>query len=203
MLPEIKILASEVEKSHWLQALAREIGVGEEALWRELKKAKPAAADVFLPKEEEAEVQKNRRMQLESLLLGTLILHPEEAHAHLAEVPRHAIRDEQHLRILAAIEGMIAENVREHEALMAALPEEFREVSAHLAFQAEVLLERIENVQERTREFLVCTQELEREWARDRLRALAADISRAEASGEREQLATLLAEFRTVSEKAQ
>ena len=203
VLPEVKLLASEVEKSHWIQTLARELGVGEEALWRELKKSKPAASDVFLPREDKpAAAEPSRRMQLEALLLGTLIRYPERG-SMLTEVPRHVFLDERHLEILRIIESALQENVREHEALMAAIPAEHHEVCNHLAFQAEVILERIENASERAREIMVFMRELEREWARERLRALSADIAAAERSGNQAGLASLLEEFKSTSAQAQ
>lgn len=202
VLPEIKILESEVEKSHWIQTLVREIGVAEEALWRELRKAKPAGAEVFLPPEPEAEVKKNRRAELESLFLGTLLLYPGE-HSKLPVVPRHVFLNEKHLQIFEIIEKAIGENAREHEALLAAIPEEFHEACNALAFQAEVILERIENATERAREIVICMKELEREWAREKLRVLVQEISQAEQRGDEETLQRLLTEFRTVSERVQ
>ncbi|MBI4132669.1 MAG: toprim domain-containing protein [Candidatus Sungbacteria bacterium] len=200
VLPEIKILLSEVEKAHWIQTLSREIDIEEEALWRELKKSRPASAEEFLPHEAEREAIKTRRMQLESLLLGTLILYPGEG-AKLPDVPRHAILDERHLKIFDMIEHAIRENIREHDALVASVPAELQELCQYLAFQAEVLLERIESAKERSRELLVCMRELEREWAKEKLIALGQDISQAEAKGEGERLAVLLQEFRAISEK--
>lgn len=201
VLPEVKILASEVEKSHWIQELSRAISVEEEALWRELAKSKPAAASGVLPAEMKKEREPaSRRSQLESLLVGTLLLHPEAA-SNLPEVPRYAFLDEKRLQIFVIIESALRENVREHEALIAAVPAELQELANYLAFQAEVLLERIESAAERSREILVCIRELEREWARERLRVLSADIGTAERAGDETRLQTLLAEFNAVSPK--
>ena len=217
VLPEIKLLPSEVEKAHWIGALSREIGVEEEALWRELKKVKPArlpggqapsgpAFSGILPKEDQARAEPSRRAQLESLLLGTLIRYPERS-AILPEVPRHVFLNQRYAEMFGIIDSAIRANPpaggREHEALMAAIPEEFRDAANYLAFQAEVVLERIENATERAREILVCLRELEREWAKDKLRALATQISAAEAEGNQEHVATLLREFQTVSAKVQ
>ncbi len=206
VLPEIRILTSEVEKSHWLQELSREIAIPEEALWRELKKAKPAAAGVSVLREAQPEVTPGRRAQLESLLLGTLIRYPERSDI-LPEVPRHVFLNPRYVEMFGIIESAIRANPpaggREHEALIAAIPEEFRDAANYLAFQAEVVLERIENATERAREIIVCLRELEREWAKDKLRALATDISAAEAAGNQEHLATLIREFHTVSAKVQ
>lgn len=204
VLPEVKLLASEVEKAHWIQELSRNIGIAEEALWRELANAKPARAGVSLPAESQPSVagEPTRRQQLESLLLGTMIRYPA-AEGTLSEMPRYAFLDERHLEILTIIESALRENVREHEALMAAIPVELRDVCNELAFQAETILERIENAAERAREITLCMRELEREWARDRLRALGEDIRRAEAAKEQEKLERLLGEFREISIKLQ
>jgi hypothetical protein len=141
-------------------------------------------------------------MQLESLLLGTLIRYPERKDT-IPAMPRHAFLDERHLEILRIIESALQENIREHEALMAAIPAEFREAASYLAFQAEVILERIENAAERAREILVFMAELEREWARERLRSLAEEIRAAEAKRDERRLGALLSEFRAVAEKVQ
>lgn len=203
VLPEMKILSSEVEKAHWIQELSKAIGIDEPALWHEMAKTKPAAADVFGPTPEPAgaEPMRDRRTQLESLLLGTLILHPEER-AKLEAMPRYVFRNDEHLKILALIESALTENVREHEALLAAIPEEFRETCNALAFQAEVLLERIESATERAREIVVFVRELEREWAREKLRALAGEIAAAEAGGDQGALQNLLQQFHEISAKA-
>ena len=200
VLPEIKILLSEVEKDHWIEELSKAIGVNAEALWREIKKTKPAAADVFLPEETAAETRRDRRAQLESLLLGSLILHPEEG-AKLPTMPHHVFRNDEHIKILEVIESALRENVREHEALLATVPSEYRELCNYLAFQAEVILERIESATERAKEIVICLEELEREWAREKLRALAAEIASAEKTGETAKLGLLLKEFQTISEK--
>ncbi len=200
VLPEVKLLTSEVEKSHWLQVMTRSLGTDEAALWRELGKTKPTPGTTYLPKDDTAPVVNTRRAQLESLLLGSIILYPGDA--HLNELPRHAILDEKHLAILGILETAIRANVQEHQELIRAIPEEFQEAAKYLAFQAEIMLERIENVNERAREILVCMRELEREWAKDKLRSLSAQISRAEADGKKDHLATLLTEFRLIAEKA-
>lgn len=202
VLPEVKILPSEVEKAHWIQELSREIGIDEAALWRELKNAKPAASGVFMPRE--AEVQraagKNRRAELESLLLGTILRYPEHA-AFLPAMPRHAFLVEEHVKILEAVERLLGESVTAPEALLSALPENMRESCNHLAFQAEVALERMENQKDRLGELAVIVRELEREWAREKLKSLSEDITQAEKSRDQTKLATLLGEFRAVSEK--
>lgn len=201
VLPEIKILSSEVEKSHWIQALSREIGVSEEALWREMKKTKTASVEAALPETREKTRGKDRRMQLESLLLGAMILYPEEGRTHLASIPREAITDSGHRDILAAVETLLARNISEHKELIAAMAEDLRDPSKYLAFQAEILLERIENIKERTKEILVCMKELEREWARDRLRDLSEGISKAEQAGDHAQMEALLKEFKNITER--
>lgn len=200
VLPEIKILASEVEKSHWIQKLGQAIGIEEEALWRELKKSKLAAADIFAEREAEVTAPKNRKTELESLILGTLIRYPEQART-LPELPRHAFSSDRHLRILSIIEGLLRESNPDQHAITTAMPEEFGDICNHLAFQAEVVLERIENVKERSNEVAVLARELEREWAREKLRALAADIAQAEKSRDQSRLEALLNEFQLISEK--
>ncbi len=202
VLPEIKILSSEVEKAHWIQTLGRAIGVEEEALWRELKKSKPASVDAFYPQKSESKAAPDRRSQLESLLLGTLILHPEER-SRLPEVMPHLFLSDKHLKILEIIERALTENVREHNALLSAIPAEFQETCNYLAFQAEVVLERIESASERAREILVLMHELELAWAREKLRGLSVEIAEAETHGDKRKLAMLLDEFRIISAKVQ
>ncbi|MEK7464818.1 MAG: CHC2 zinc finger domain-containing protein [Patescibacteria group bacterium] len=208
VLPEINILSSEVEKSHWIQALAKEIAVAEEALWREMSKTGSApSAPLSYKAAAPIETQPaGRRAQLESLLVGALLLHPE-AYETIATLPRETFLNETHLQILEIVGRALTENPpaggREHTALLAVIPEEFREICNRLAFQAEVVLERIENKTERAREILVCVRELEREWAREKLRELTTEISRAESGGNRAEVEKFLVEFRTLSQKVQ
>lgn len=204
VLPEIKVLTSEVERAHWVQTLSRAIGIEEDALWRELKKAKAGEWEATrgkTPEEVKAHVESGRHLQLESLLLGTIILHPAVAHEHLAAIPRHAITFAAHRSLLEVLTQALVGDVLEPAAFLAALPDESRETAQRLAFQAEVMLERIENTKDRERELVVCMAELEREWARERMRHLATDIHQAEQQGEVARLTSLLAEFRTVSQK--
>lgn len=203
VLPEIKILGSEVEKSHWMQTLSREIEIPEEALWRELERARPAAADVYLaPDPERPAAAPSRRSQLESLLVGTFLLNPADAASILLSFPKGAILDETHLRILEILERTLVGNAPEPMAVLAAaIPEDLRDRTQYLAFQAEILLERIENPRDRMQEMATLARELELEWARGRLRTLSADISNAERSGEKERLESLLGEFRTLAER--
>ncbi|MBI2055385.1 MAG: DNA primase [Candidatus Sungbacteria bacterium] len=199
VLPEIKIISSEVEKAHWLQTLAREIDIPEEALWRELKKTKLASSQAFIPDAAEPEVQKNRRFRLEALILGTIIRYPEQA-LIIEEIPRHAFSRDEHIRILDLVSKAIAEQ-KDHESLMSALPYELREPCGHLAFQAEIMLERIDNAKERLAEVSLLSRELEQEWAREKLRTLTEDISRAERERDKGRLESLLQEFQTISQK--
>lgn len=200
VLPEIKLIQNDIEKDDWIKKLVEILGINRDVLWGELKKAKTAP---FLKEEIKEQINgTSRRAQLESLIVGTLIRYPERS-SILPEVPRHVFLNERYAQMLGIIETALRENICEHEALMAAIPEEFRDAANYLAFQAEVVLERIENTTERAREILVCLRELEREWAKDKLRALAAEISLAEAEGNQERLGTLLREFQTVSAKAQ
>ncbi|OGZ07988.1 MAG: DNA primase [Candidatus Sungbacteria bacterium RIFCSPLOWO2_01_FULL_60_25] len=204
VLPEIKVLASEVERAHWVQTLSRAIGIDEDALWRELKKVKAGEWEATrgqTPDEITAKQETDRRTELESLLLGTIMLHPKAAREHLPAMPGHAITTDAHLRMLEAITAALAKGVEEQSLLLDALPEESREAAKRLAFQAEVVLERMESAKDREREIRICMDELEREWARGRMRVLAGDIHAAEANGEAERLHALLAEFRSVSQK--
>ena len=139
-------------------------------------------------------------MQLESLLLGALILHPEEG-SRLPKMPRHAILDENNLKIFDTIASALSANIIEHNALLETIPAEFQEACNYLAFQAEIILERIESIQDRAREIHICIQELEREWARGRLRELSQNISKAEQKGDTDELGNLLQEFHMVAAK--
>ena len=103
--------------------------------------------------------------------------------------------------MLETIARVLTDDIRETSLLLEAIPEDSREAAKHLAFQAEIVLERIESTKDREHELLVCMAELEREWARERMRVLASDINQAEQKGEAERLTTLLAEFSVVSQK--
>ena len=203
VLAEVKRLSSEVEKAHWMQELSRAVGVSEEVLFKELARLKidqePAVATETETGESRSE--KTRREQLEALLLGTLILYPE----HLTKVrplPRHFFSQDGHLKLLEFIEAGISDPVRPHEEFLASLPADFKEQASYLAFQAEVVLERIESFRDRAEELHVCLKELEREWARERLKALSEEVRQAEAAQDQVRLMGLLEEFKKVSELA-
>lgn len=198
VLPEIRTLTSEVERAHWIQKLSSAINIDEAVLWRELKRAKISHAEPLSNSAAIPIAIKSRRTLLEELLLGTLVLYPEEA-AGFPNLPRHAMVTEPYRELLAAVEALMPAGT--HDALLAKLPEEYRQRADHLAFQAEVLLDRIENPLERKKELALVIAALEQEWARERMRDLTRDISTAEARGDQAGLTALLQEFGSVSSK--
>ncbi len=201
VLPEIKVIQSEVEKTHWLQALAKEINIPEEVLWQELKKVRPAANDIILPEASRSASPKTRRQQLEALLIGTLIRYPAHTPA-LTGFSSYVFIEDSNRKIFETL-AKLADPNPSYEAFLAILPDELREPCNHLAFQAEVILERIDNAKERANEVTVFARELEREWTRERLRVISTDIAEAEKRHDEERLARLLSEFQSVSAKTQ
>lgn len=201
VLAEVKLLSSEVEKAHWIEKLSQAIGVSEEVLWRELGTVKTEGAPLVETEAGESGIQKTRREQLEALLLGTLILYPEHF-SKLRPLPRHFFSQDGHLKLLEFMETSLGESSKPHEELLSSLPVAIKDQASYLAFQAEVILERIESFRERTREIHVCLKELERAWARERLQALADEVRQAESAQDEVKLGALLEEFKKVSELA-
>ncbi|MBI2639592.1 MAG: DNA primase [Candidatus Sungbacteria bacterium] len=73
VLPEIKRLANEVEKAHWIKKLAGAIRISEESVWNEFTRPTPETRVATTAEAVEKRTpQKSRHEQLEELVLGLM-----------------------------------------------------------------------------------------------------------------------------------
>lgn len=79
LLPVIKRIPNEIEKSFWIQQLAKNLDIKEEAINEELKKVK-SEEDIYglEPEELFEKPLKNRRQLLEERLAGLILKNPEK-----------------------------------------------------------------------------------------------------------------------------
>lgn len=78
LLPVIKRIPNNIERSFWVQELSRKLGIKEEAVTEELKKTK-LSQEFFMPESEElpSPPQKSRRELLEERLAALILRSPE------------------------------------------------------------------------------------------------------------------------------
>lgn len=78
LLPPIKKIPNQIEKSYWVQRLARELGVKEESVEEELKKVKLEKEFFNLePEKNSPKVSKTRKEILEEKLLSLILKFPQ------------------------------------------------------------------------------------------------------------------------------
>ena len=199
VLPYVAAIENEMEKAHWVQEVSKTLGLKEEPVWEEVKKArarlrKPAPA-------EEASVApavvKTRRDLLEERILGMLAWKRNEFLEKLNERGREFF-SERHQPLLECV-------------FKEKLPKEMRPLKASLeklALESELLYGEMpaspDESQDRERiyeEFHNLVSELEREHAKAGLETLASEIRRLEGLGEEEKLMAVLVQFRELSKK--
>lgn len=189
LLPLLAELTNEIEKAHWVGKLARLLNVREETVWKEFeKKTEPRATQ----KEKTEERSKNipsRRELLEERLLILLTI----------------VKDEIKMRELASHSLTFTSALRQELFTILGNNSQTKIVSADIQenlnlfkFKGEALTEITANLEE---EFMVCKRELEREGIKEQLLKIGMDIERLEREDKRIEVASLLQNFRSLSEK--
>lgn len=186
VLPKIAILSSELERAHWVAEASAVLHIPEQSIWGALSHRRGYAEgrpSVLVPQGKA--VAKSRKELLEERILGMLATSPEllEKQGIVLEEP-----------FFSKERGALFSAIRSKNSLAA-----FQDVIARLALGAELFLEGVPDVEA---EFLHCCEELEKEYVRERMKALTFEIRRAEASSSQD-LPKLLEEFQRLSLRLQ
>ena len=194
---EVRHLTNDIERAHWVQALARELEVDEDAIRGELAKI---ADGRDVPDENTVvPATRSRRLLLEERILGLLLLHPEKrdyAKDFFAGFDGTFFSDVTHQAIFTMMMNSADAKAEERS------PEAFAKKDAFikdLIFQTEVMLANLEE-KERPRELEASLRFLAQEVLGEECGRLARDIAAAERAGD-PGLQQLMERHRAVSQK--
>lgn len=187
LLPWIAETGNQIEKSHWIRALAEKMAVSEDSIWKELGKEKREFREDVGGFSDPVSALPGRRDLLEERLLALLPFAGPEAReqglsGHLAFV------SDTRTRIFTLLTA---------NPVQATSSELAKEIEM-LRFKGEVLCQTLPDA---AHEFLLCRQELEKECIREELVRLGNEIGQIEKKGERDAVIPLLQNFRALSEK--
>ncbi|MDD5145972.1 MAG: DNA primase [Candidatus Pacebacteria bacterium] len=128
LLPIIKIIPNQIEKSFWIQELSKKLAVREEDIREEMKKVKLSEDFFELEKEEKIELpQKSRKELLEERLVALLLKSPETCPEFVCE---------EDLEYFSPKFSEIVSRLRKKEKLEGA--SEFCDLVNYLSLKAEV-----------------------------------------------------------------
>ncbi|MFH1036517.1 MAG: DNA primase [Patescibacteria group bacterium] len=131
LLPVIKRIPNQIEKSHWIQELARKLSVRDDDIIEELKKVKLEEETYGLEKEEVPNLpQKSRRELLEERLVTMSLISPEDCSAGICEEDLEFFSP-QISKLFSCLKNK--KNSDEDE-----LPEDVRDLFNYLSLKAEV-----------------------------------------------------------------
>lgn len=187
VLPEIKRIKNEIEMSHWVLYMARELETREEAIWKELQKI--ANPDEFsLPEESEnAGSESSRRKLLEERLLALV--------AHFPQLGQDLPQKNEYYAVFsnASYESLFWHLRGQEDKALVAIPADLKE---DFRFRGEILAGRLANPKE---EFIKVASEFERECIKEKLNQISTEIAFVEERNDPEKLLSLLGEFKSLS----
>ncbi len=190
LLPYIAELASEIEKAHWVGRLGTDLGISEEAIWREIRRTKKNTDGGQSRNTEEGTMSlRTRRDLIEERLLSLLTIFDKEK-LPLAWKGKTAV--------LSTPFNQELFNMLISGTSSASLPAHLTERANLLHLQGEIIAERTEDLE---KELTSCFYELECEDIRGELKRLNEEISMKEKGGRQEEVAPLLESFRTLSRR--
>lgn len=199
LLPVIKLIPNRIEKSYYLQELARRIKVDEKDLEILLRETKDAYVAPTSYKKKNNPLRKNnsRREQLEELILGILLLYPENIKSIIENINPQWFSPtyEQILKDLKQISS--EENGFNLNKILERYDESLRKDLNLVMFKTQ------QGVDERglkpERAIQDGIYELEKVCKKDRRDQLALEIKEAEANKDIERLKILTEEFNKIS----
>ncbi len=190
LLPLIAEVSNEVEKAHWINELAKRLGISEQVIAKELERRKHSGRQddaSFLPAQMPAATPRirTRRELLEELYLSLLSNLSIEERLREAENKDMVFTSSEHEQLFRTLTVLASTSVSAMDTEL-------------LRFKSEIIAQESTTTPEQ--EFLLCKRELRKTLLKDRLRQLSADIQRTEKTGDRAIVTSLLHDFRTISE---
>jgi len=174
LLPALKRIPNQIEKSFWIQKLAQELQVREENIEEELKKVKLEEGIYGIEPEEQINLpQKSRKELLEERLLIMILKFPRMEN----------LLDEKDKEFLANLKNRVAEN-QEH--------------FNYLSLKADI--EEI-NEKETLPEIQICLKEIQSLEIKTKLDQISQEIKKAESQKDSEKTKKLIQEFNRLTKQ--
>lgn len=187
LLPYIAELSNEIEKAHWIRELSSRLSLPEETFWKEISRQKRPAS--YLPEKEKSadKITLSRKQILEEQLLSIL--------AVVSESVRSRILSGHEILFSSAANQELFGAVISTASLP---PPHLKERIEILSLKGEVLGDLTEDL---GKELSSCIHELEKERIREELKRLNGEIANREKEGNETLVASLLENFRLLSQK--
>jgi len=196
LLHVILKLPNKIEQTHWIQRLADELGVKEEAVFEELSKVKkgPREQKETASLRHPLKAKKGRRELIEERILILLFYNQE----NFKKLKEEDIR-QMSLKTQEIITGLKKAENLEFPSLEKIFPEENLKAVKHIALLA-ALEEDEEGLED---EFHLCLKSLMVFSLRERLEEIIQEIKKAEGAKEGAKLDLLLQEFHEITKELQ
>ncbi len=191
ILPEIKRIQNEIEKSFWLSKLAKELNLREEDLRKELAKLKIEEEMLGLEEEEVLkQPPKSRKEILEERLLFLILKSPQSINSI----------DKEKFSFFSPELKEILQKLKENFNLKVEnlFSEKAKELFATCALKAE--LEEIEK-EKILPEMKFCLREIATIYIKEKLNEISEKLKEAEKAKEKEEIEKLTKEFQNLSQK--
>ena len=185
ILPVLKRIPNKIEQSHWVQKLARGLGVAEGDITEELKKIGLQKSTDFPEKEEPlpaVQEKKSRREMIEERITALLIKSPEKI--NLIEADIISCFSPKIKEIILCIKENTAESIGEK------ITPELLDFFNYLSLRAEV--EETEDIEE---EVKTCLREIGCLDKKGKLNLLSREIKKAEETSDSQKVSALIEEF--------
>lgn len=192
VLPFVDDLSDAIQRGHWIKELAARFEVSEEAILKELERRRRDGQESYVHNDTPAFIPpteiNGRRERLEERFLAFLSLMPE--------IERKIELRNDIINFRSSVNqnlfSMLTTPKVNHssESLLSEIE--------MLMFKNEVLMENVRDIKE---EFAVCKREFEKECIKEKLVELGDHIQHKEQEGAHDEVAKLLQDFRTFSEK--
>ena len=189
LLPLLREISNEIERSHWMGELARHLGVGEEVILKELKKTSHAGVSTapLSMREESVPSSRSRRELLEERLLSLLAITDRSLQDKVFTGAHHlvfnSLVNEQLFKLFYSEGTALTADLKERVEL--------------LRFKGEVLAQITKDIHG---ELSACKSELEKECIREQLLKLGEEIKQKEKVGNHAAVTSLLSDFKSLSE---
>jgi len=183
LLPQIRRIPNQIEKSFWIQELAKKLSVREDDIIEELKKTKLDETPDFKPEEPENLPQKSRRELLEERLMALILKSPENL---------DLVNEDKIILFTAKIQEILTclkKNSKDFS-------EDTGNYFNYLALKSEV-----EEIDEKDilPEIQLCLKEIQSHEIKSRLGVISKDIKKAEGERDWSKIEELIKEFNSHS----
>jgi len=200
LLPIIKRISNQIEKSHWIGELARRLKVDEKLLYSEMQKVK--LEDSRVPASNTKDLrpasERTRTDELEERILALYLYFPEQL-KDFEQTPEKIFFNEELAKIVEALKDAARHNPEKEKCLKAVqkkLPPELLDKLDYLSFKAEQFPT---EAAEAAQEIEDCLKELKIIKIKEEMARVGHEIQEAQAGKDKPKLTKNLEEFKRLS----